>query len=302
MQGFFNMSDTEERVSLDIFDMIPDLIQLKGKRIVVKYGGNAMVDEDLQRKVVNDIVFLDMIGMKVIVVHGGGPAISEHMKRIGLKPKFIKGQRKTDHETLEVVEMVLCGKVNNQIVKLINMEGAKAVGLSGKDANLIRARKLLREVLGKGTIDSIDMGQVGEVESIDPSVLSTLSENDYIPVIAPIGVAGDGEDYNINADVLAAEVAIETCSDYIAYLTDIDGLMMDPDDPKSLMHFLDVPQAKSMINDEVKGGMIPKVTSCIRSLENGVSYAIIANGTKDHSLLLSLLQPEGEGTMIRPGI
>jgi acetylglutamate kinase len=261
-----------------------------------------MVDEDLQNKVVKDLAFLDLIGMQVIIVHGGGPAISDHMKKVGLKPEFIKGQRKTDENTLEVVEMVLCGKVNNQIVKLINWNGAKAVGLSGKDANLIKARKLLQEVLVDGRIDSIDMGQVGEVESIDVSIIDILSNSGYIPVIAPIGVGTDNDDYNINADVLAAEVAISTESDFIAYLTDIDGLMKDPEDSNSLLKFLDVPAAKAMINNEVKGGMIPKVASCVKALENGVSYAFISNGTKDHALIRTLISPGDYGTTIRPGL
>ncbi len=296
------MNNSNEREILDLFELIPDLIQLRGKTIVVKYGGNAMVDENLQRKVVKDLVFLDLIGMKVIVVHGGGPAISEHMERVGLKPEFIHGQRKTSHETLEVVEMVLCGKVNNQIVKLINREGARAVGLSGKDANLITARKLMRDVLRNGMVDSIDMGQVGEVDRIDASVLKTLSNSGYIPVIAPIGVSNENEDFNINADVLAADVAISTESDMIAYLTDVDGLLKNPDDPDSIIHFIDVPEAKSMVNNQIRGGMAPKVTSSIKALDNGVQFGFIANGTKDHSLLMSLLSPGEEGTMIRPGI
>ncbi len=296
------MDNNRTTDNLDLFEMIPDLIQLKGKKIVVKYGGNAMVDEALQIKVVKDLVFLDLIGMHVIVVHGGGPAISEHMERVGLKPEFIRGQRKTDLATLEVVEMVLCGKVNNQIVKLINREGGRAVGLSGKDAKLITARKLLREVLGEGTFDPIDMGHVGEVESIDPSILETLSDTGYIPVIAPIGISTDHQDFNINADVLAAEVAMTIKADMIVYLTDVDGLMEDPKDPSTILHFIDVPQVKTMINIQIRGGMIPKITSSIKALDNGVSLGFIVNGTKDHSLLLSLLFPGKEGTMIRPGL
>lgn len=296
------MSNTTEQASLDLFSLMPDLVQLKGKKIVVKYGGNAMVSEELQSKVVKDLTFLELIGMKVIVVHGGGPAISEHMERVGLEPEFIQGQRKTDQDTFEVVEMVLCGKVNNRIVQLMNSNGAKAVGLSGKDAGLIRARKLLREVMKNGSIDSLDMGQVGEVDSIDPSIIETLSDSGYVPVIAPIGVGADSEDYNINADVLAAEIAISTNSEMLLYLTDTDGILSNKDDPDSLIHFLDVPEAKSMINREIVGGMIPKVTSCIRALENGVEFGFIANGTKDHSMIKTLLSPGEKGTMIRPGL
>ncbi|MDG6224810.1 MAG: acetylglutamate kinase [Candidatus Thermoplasmatota archaeon] len=287
---------------LDIFDLLPALIDLKGKRIVVKYGGNAMVDESLQKKVVDDIVFLDLIGVKVVVVHGGGPAISEHMRRVGLKPEFIHGQRRTDNDALEIVEMVLCGKVNNQIVKLINSHGAKAIGLSGKDGNLIRARKLIREVINDGNFDPVDMGCVGEVERIDSSIIEQFFKIGILPVIAPIGVGADFEDYNINADVLASHVASSIEADTIIYLTDVDGLMLDQDEPSSLIRFIDAPTAKSMINREITGGMIPKVASCIKALENGVRSGMIVNGTKDHTMLSSLVFPGEVGTMIRAGL
>mgnify|MGYP006285682157 CR=1 FL=1 len=287
---------------IDVFELLPNMVKFRDARMVIKYGGNAMVNEDLQRKVVKDIVFLELIGVQPVIVHGGGPAISEHMERVGLEPEFVHGQRKTNSEALEIVEMVLCGKVNNQIVKLINKVGTKAIGLSGKDGNLITARKHLREVMKDGEIDSLDLGHVGEVESIDESILYTLSDNDFIPVIAPIGVGEDGQDYNINADILAGEVAKAIQAERLIYLTDVDGIMVDQEDPDSLLNYIDAPEARAMLNREIKGGMIPKIESCISALDGGVASAHIINGKKKHSLLRTLLVDDGEGTVIRPGL
>jgi acetylglutamate kinase len=287
---------------LDVFELLPRMVKHRGSRMVIKYGGNAMVDEKVQRWVVKDIVFLELMGVKPIIVHGGGPAISEHMKKVGLKPEFVEGQRKTDSDALEIVEMVLCGKVNNQIVKLINTEGTKAIGLSGKDGGLITARKHMREVMRKGTIDSVDLGHVGEVSQIDANILDTLSGDGFIPVIAPIGVGEDNQDYNINADLLAGEVARSVKADRLIYLTDVDGILADPSDPSSLIRYMDVQEVKTMINDVISGGMIPKAESCIRALEGGVVTAHILNGTKKHALLKGLLTEDGGGTTIQPGL
>ena len=296
------MEENDGGEPIDVFELLPNMVKFRGSRMVIKYGGNAMVNEELQRNVIKDVVFLELIGVQPVIVHGGGPAISEHMKRVGLEPEFIQGQRKTDSEALEIVEMVLCGKVNNQIVKLINKVGTKAIGLSGKDGKLITARKHLREVMRNGAIDSLDLGQVGEVESIDESILFTLSDNGFIPVIAPIGVGEDDQDYNINADILAGEVAKAIHAERLIYLTDVDGIMKDPDDPDSIMNYIDAPEARAMINRDIKGGMIPKIESCINALDGGVGSAHIINGMKKHSLLRSLLVDDGEGTMIKPGL
>lgn len=295
------MDSEKEEQDLDLLELLPHIVSLRGSRVVVKYGGNAMIDSDIQRSVAKDLAFMHIAGMLPIIIHGGGPAISEHMERVGLKPQFIQGQRKTDGETLEIVEMVLCGKVNNQLVKLLNAEGACAIGLSGKDGGLIRARKHLREFMKDGRIESIDLGQVGEVEYVSEGILETLMNNDLVPVIAPIGVGSDGEDYNINADILAADIAIALEADRLVYLTDVDGIFMDPDDPSTLLETLDVLEARSMMNREIRGGMIPKVESCIRAIDNGVGSAHIINGMKYRSLLRTLLL-SGEGTMIKPGL
>ncbi|MFO8052028.1 MAG: acetylglutamate kinase [Thermoplasmatota archaeon] len=294
------MSDDDK--TLDIFELLPNMVKLQNSSIVVKYGGNAMVNEEAQRNVVKDLVLLHLMGIKPLVVHGGGPAISEHMNRVGLETEFVEGQRKTDEDTLEIVEMVLCGKVNNQIVKMINSTGSKAVGLSGKDGRLITARKHLRSVMKEGEISTVDLGHVGMVESIDDGILRTLLDSNYIPVIAPIGIGLDGMDYNINADVLAGEIASAVNADKLIYLTDVDGILKDPEDPSSLMEYMNVMEAKGYINNIITGGMIPKVESSIRALENGVGSAYILNGMKKHSILYELLSERIEGTMIQPDL
>jgi acetylglutamate kinase len=276
-------------------------MEYRKNTIVVKYGGNAMIDEGAQRSVARDLAFMHMVGMSPVVIHGGGPAISEHMERVGLEPKFIQGQRRTDEETFEIVEMVLCGKVNNQIVKLMNEEGACAVGLSGKDGALIRARKHLREIMKDGRIESLDLGKVGEVERINVTIIERILESGMVPVIAPIGIGKDNEDYNINADLLASDIGIALEADKLVYLTDVDGILRNPDDPSTLLESIDVLEARSMMSREIKGGMIPKVESCIKAIDNGVGSAHIINGMKEHSLIRTLLL-DGEGTMIKPGL
>lgn len=285
---------------LDLLQLLPRIVSLRGNRIVVKYGGNAMVDEEAQGNFAKDIAFMELAGMLPVVIHGGGPAISEHMERVGLKAKFIEGQRKTDAETLEIVEMVLCGKVNNQIVKLLNAQGTKAIGLSGKDGGLISARKHYREVMRDGQFEELDLGHVGEVESVDETILEKFMDDRLVPVIAPIGVGEDGQDYNINADILAADIGIALGADRLIYLTDVDGILRDPKDPSTLLSRIDVLEAKSMMNREIRGGMIPKVESCVRAIDNGVGTAHIINGMEEHSILRSLLHDNGDGTTIKP--
>jgi acetylglutamate kinase len=297
----WNKMDSEKDDDLNLLDHLPGIVKYRNCKLVVKYGGNAMVDEKAQETVAKDLAFMHITGMSPIVIHGGGPAISEHMMRVGIEPQFIQGQRMTNEETLEIVEMVLCGKVNNQLVKQLNSQGACAIGLSGKDGGLIQARKHLREVMKDGKIVSLDLGQVGEVESVDESIIETLMQKDLVPVIAPIGVGINGEDYNINADILASDIAIAIKADKLIYLTDVDGIFIDPDDPSTLLEMIDVLEARSMMNKEIKGGMIPKVESCIKAIDSGVNSAHIINGMKEHSLLKTLLLT-GEGTMIKPGL
>lgn len=281
-----------------LMEALPWIKRFYGKTIVIKYGGNAMVDETVSLNVTRDIVFLKLTGMNPVIVHGGGPAISEHMARVGIDPVFVDGQRRTDEGTFEIVEMVLCGKVNNALVKLINQEGVKAMGLSGKDVGLIEARKYRRKVRRNGRMEEIDLGQVGEVVRVDTEVIDLLSDNDIIPVIAPIAVGDDNTDYNINADVLAAEVAGAVGADRLVYLTNVDGILRDGADAESLITMVDAKEAKTLVGDVVTGGMIPKVESSLSALEQGVASAHIINGTTPHTLLKLLLTAEGAGTSI----
>ncbi|MEA3559619.1 MAG: acetylglutamate kinase [Candidatus Thermoplasmatota archaeon] len=296
------MADVKERYGsyFDVFEILPNIVKNRDKTIVIKYGGNAMFDQEAKKSVIKDIVFLKMIGMQPIVVHGGGPAINEHMERLGLEPEFIRGQRKTTPETLEIVEMVLCGKVNNEIIKMMNFEGANAIGMSGKDMGMISARRLKGKYKNDGKIEYYDLGRVGEVTKIDTHIFDILTEHDVIPVIAPIGVGDDNRDYNINADVLAGEIASEIKASYLVYLTDVDGIMKDPKDPGSVIHEIDVEEAKRSIGKTITGGMIPKVESSLESIERGLLQASILNGMVQHSILWEILTQERIGTTIVP--
>jgi acetylglutamate kinase len=292
------MNENVENCPLNVFELLPNIKKCRGQKVLVKYGGNAMVDDAIKSNVVKDIVFLKLIGMKPVIVHGGGPAISEHMKRVGLKPTFVDGQRKTDAETLEIVEMVLCGKVNNELIKLINFEGVKAIGLSGKDVGLIEARRHRREIEKDGRMKMIDIGQVGEVVKIDTEIIDIVTEHEIIPVIAPIGVGKNNEDYNINADVLAGEIASAVGAENLIYLTDVDGILENPEHDGSRIGNLDVTRAKSLVGTTIQGGMIPKVESCIEAVERGLESAYVINGTTPHSLLVALLMEQEIGTRI----
>ena len=290
------MGEKEFFNQFDVLELLPNMIKSRDETIVIKYGGNAMLDGKVKRSVIKDIVFLKMIGMKPIVVHGGGPAIDEHMERVGLDPVFVEGHRVTDTETLEIVEMVLCGKVNNELVKLINIEGIKAIGLSGKDVGFVRARKHLREIENSGEMKEIDLGYVGEVVSIDREIIDLMTGHDIIPVIAPIAVGEDNRDYNINADVLAGEIAGALKSNKLIYLTDVNGILEEPNDDSTRMTNISVQRGKTLFNSIIKGGMIPKVESCIKALNMGLESAHVINGMVSHSLLITLLTDSDIGT------
>ncbi len=300
--GGKNMSEVEDKYgsSFDVFEILPNIVRNKDKTIVIKYGGNAMFNHDVKKSVIKDIVFLKMIGMRPVVVHGGGPAINEYMNRLGLEPEFVRGQRKTSKETLEIIEMVLCGKVNNELIKMMNYEGAKAIGMSGKDMGMISARKLRGEYKDDGKLKYYDLGQVGEVTDIDPYIFDILTEYDIIPVIAPIGMGEDDIDYNINADVLAGEIAGEIGADRLIFLTDVDGVMTDPDDPSSLIDEIKAKDARRAIGMTIKGGMIPKVESSLKAIDRGLEKTNILNGMVPHSLLWKMLTMERIGTTIIP--
>lgn len=280
-------------------DALPYMREFTGETVVVKYGGHAMGDASLAADFARDIVLLKQVGINPVVVHGGGPQIGEMLDRLKIQSTFVDGLRVTDAATVDIVEMVLCGSINKQIVTAINGAGGFAVGLSGKDGNLIKARKLRRSKKDPGSnIEKIlDLGFVGEPEDIDPHILRTLEESDIIPVIAPIGVGGNGETYNINADTSAGAIAAAMGAARLLMLTDVAGVLSDT---KQLMPEITVERARTLIQaGTISGGMIPKVETCVRSVENGVDAAVILDGRVPHAVLLELFTPHGAGTLIR---
>lgn len=275
-----------------LIEALPYIQKLYGKTVVIKYGGNAMKNEILTRTILQDITMLKYCGVNPIVVHGGGPDISAMLKKLNIETKFVGGLRVTDEATMEVVQMVLCGKINKDIVAHMGALGGKAIGLCGKDAGLIRAHKKLAP-------DGTDLGFVGEIDSINIQLLTTLSLDEYIPVIAPIGVGEDGETYNINADTVAGEIAAAAHAEKLIFLTDVDGIRRDPADPVTLISHLTVDEIYQLIREGVvDGGMIPKVEGCIRALEEGVVRTHILNGTIPHPILLEIFTDQGIGTMV----
>jgi acetylglutamate kinase len=279
-------------------EALPYIQRFHGKTVVVKYGGNAMVDEELKQSFARDIVLMKLVGMNPVVVHGGGPQIGKLLERIGKKSEFIQGMRVTDRETMDVVEMVLGGLVNKEIVSLINRHGGKAVGLTGKDGRFIRARKmLLQPVGGDPSAAGIDIGQVGEIDTIDPSLVAFLDSGDFIPVIAPIGVGPDGEAYNINADVAAGKLAITLKAEKLVLLTNTTGVL---DKQGQLLTGLDVQRVNALIADgTISGGMLPKVNYALDAVNSGVKTAHIIDGRVAHAVLLEVFTDQGVGTLIR---
>ena len=277
-------------------EALPYIKRFHGKTIVVKFGGNAMIDENLKQCFARDVVLLNLVGMNVVVVHGGGPQIETLLARVGKKGEFIQGMRVTDAETMELVEMVLGGQVNKEIVNLINQHGGKAVGLTGKDGNFIRARKLMLENK-ENPGDLIDVGQVGEITQIDPSLIDHLDKGAFIPVIAPIGVGKDGETYNINADVVAGKIAEVLKAEKLVLLTNTPGVL---DKAGNLITGITPKQIDEMVEDgTLSGGMLPKIGSALDAARNGVKGVHIIDGRVEHALLLEILTDHGVGTMIK---
>jgi acetylglutamate kinase len=268
------------------------------KRVVIKYGGNAMVDDSLKASVSEDIIHLKEMGLRPVLVHGGGPAVSSQMDKEGLEPEFIHGQRKTDEDTLEIAEMVLSGKVNKDLVSLINNRNGNAVGISGKDGCLVKSRKTKKEIKVNGKVKKVDLGRVGEVYKVDTTLIETLLEKDFIPVISPICAGDDEGDLNVNADVLAGEIASSLKADSLLYLTNIDGIRQDKNEATSRFKELHIDDAESLIGTVINGGMIPKVESAIKALRNGVKTVRIIDGTVKHALQLSLVKNADFGTVI----
>ena len=281
-----------------LIEALPYIQRFNNKVFVIKYGGAAMVDEDLKRSFCQDVTLLKFIGLNPIVVHGGGPQIGTVLKQMGKESKFVDGMRVTDEETMNVVEMVLSGKVNAEIVSKINELGGRAVGLSGKDGNLLRARKMeMRRVPKDGNPpELIDLGRVGEVEHVDPSVLIALEQKQFIPVIAPVGVDADGNTYNINADFVAGQVAGALDAEKLILLTDVEGVK---DTKGDLITNLGITEAeKAMKAGVIKGGMLPKIECCIAALRSGVRSTHVIDGRVEHALLLEIFTDVGIGTQI----
>ncbi len=281
-----------------LIEALPYIRRFYNKTIVIKYGGSTMEEARLKRSFALDVVLLKYIGINPVVVHGGGPQIGEMLSRLGKKSEFIEGMRVTDRETMDVVEMVLVGKVNKEIVALINQQGGKAVGLSGKDGRLIIAQKmkLMKKMEEGQSPELVDIGMVGEVKAIHPEVIEALERENFIPVIAPVGVGEGGETYNINADLVAGKIAGALKAEKLILLTDVAGVM---DEKRKLIPTLKVDQARQLIAQKViSAGMIPKVTCCLEALEEGVSKAHIIDGTLEHAVLLELFTDVGIGTQI----
>jgi acetylglutamate kinase len=283
-----------------LIEALPYIRKFAGKTFVIKYGGHAMVSEELKNSVTQDIVLLKFIGINPIVVHGGGGEITVLMEKLGKKAFFAGGLRVTDKETMEVVEMVLIGKINQEIVSLLNKHGGRAVGLSGKDSNLLMARKRPPvQVFVEGKEQSIDLGCVGDVVTVSPEVINTLSSNGYIPVISSVGVSPEGEGLNINADHVAGELAAALGAEKLIILTDVEGILEKPEDPGSLISSLHRQKVREMIiSGKISSGMIPKVEACVRALNNNVSRTHIIDGRISHSMLLEIFTDKGIGTMV----
>jgi len=282
-----------------LIEALPYIRRFRGKTMVIKYGGNAMVEQSLKHGFARDVVLMKLVGINPVVVHGGGPQIGRLLDRLGKASEFVEGMRVTDSETMDVVEMVLGGLVNKEIVNLINRQGGSAVGLTGKDGDLIRARKLLlrRDAPELDEPEIIDLGHVGEVESVDVSVVNMLVGGDFIPVIAPIGVGDDGHSYNINADLVAGRVAEVLGAEKLLLLTNTAGLL---DAAGQVINELDVGSVEGLIRQGViKGGMLPKIRCAVEAVQAGVRSAHILDGRVEHAVMLDLFTDQGVGTLIR---
>ena len=275
-----------------LIEALPYIQRLSGKTVVIKYGGNAMQSEELTQKILQDITLLKFVGVNPIVVHGGGPEINSMLKKLDIPSQFHSGLRITGADAIEVVQMVLTGKINKDIVAKLNALGGKAIGLCGKDAKLI-------EVVKKAPVDGVDLGYVGEITHINTKLLELLAHDEFIPVIAPIGCGENGQSYNINADTVAGAIAAALKAEKLIFLTDIDGIRSDPKNPDTLIYHIGIEGIEKLIGEGVvAGGMIPKVRGCIEALESGVKRTHILNGTIPHPILLEIFTDSGVGTMV----
>lgn len=290
------ISEELRQRSETLIEALPYIRQFYGKTFVIKYGGKAMVEEELKQSVVCDIVLLRYVGIVPVVVHGGGPEITELMRRLNKEPKFVRGLRVTDAETAEIAEMVLAGKVNKELVDLLNRAGGMAVGLNGKDANLLRATKIPPERTG-----GVDLGFVGEVEEVNPALLHLLTGAGYIPVVSSTSADEEGNTLNLNADHVAGKIAAALQCTKLIFLTDVEGIYRDPQDPSTLISVLRASEARQLLQESaIDKGMIPKVEACLEALAAGVPQTHIINGAVPHALLMEVFTDKGIGTMIVP--
>ncbi len=288
------MQDKEELyLKADILiEALPYIQKLSGKRVVIKFGGNAMLNDELTEKILQDVTLLKYVGVNPILVHGGGPDINNMLNKLNIETSFVNGLRVTDKASIEVVQMVLTGKINKSIVSKLNNLGAKAVGLCGLDSKMIQCKKA-------EPVNGVDLGYVGEIVHIEKRLLELLSDDEYIPVIAPIGVDEDGQSYNINADIVAGEIASTLQAEKLIFLTDVDGIRTDRADEKTLISEISVERIHELIKSGIiEGGMIPKVQGCIKGIEQGVNRTHILDGTIPHPILLEIFTDKGIGTMV----
>lgn len=283
-----------------LIEALPYIKKFYGKTVVIKYGGHAMINDELKQAVINDVILMKLIGLNPVIVHGGGPEITDMLARLEIPSRFVGGSRVTDAATMEIVEMVLVGKINKEIVALINRHGGKAVGLSGKDGNLIQAvKKMGKSIDASGNEQTQDIGFVGDVNKINPEIIQTIISEGYIPVVAPVGVGTEGESYNINADYVAGEVAAALGAAKLILLTDVEGIFEDYSNKESLISELKLNQVADLITKGViSGGMIPKVECCVQAIEAGVTTTHILDGRIPHSILLEIFTDKGIGTMV----
>lgn len=292
------MVSNQEKASV-LIEALPFIRRYHGKTVVIKYGGSAMVDKSIRQEFIKDVVLMKYVGIHPVIVHGGGPEINQMLERVNKTTEFIEGLRVSDEDTVELAEMVLSAKINKGIVADIQRQGGKAIGISGKDGNLITARKKFAEKNGT----QIDIGFVGEIEKINPEIINIMTKDNYIPVISSIGMDEDGNTYNINADYVAGAIAAELNAFRLIFLTDVDGIMIDFHDPSTLLKEVDYDEVLKLIkNNVITGGMLPKVRTCLDAIDRGVKSVIILNGKTLHAILLEIFTAEGAGTLIKETI
>jgi len=289
-------TDTSATTAQVLTEALPYIQKFHGHTVVIKYGGNAMIDEQLKSNFARDVVLMKLVGINPIIVHGGGPQIGDLLNKLGIESKFVSGMRITDADTMDVVQMVLGGLVNKEIVSLINTHGGRAVGITGKDGGLLKARKLSAQTVDEDTEESVDIGQVGEITEVNVDVLETLTESQFIPIIAPIGVGEDGESYNINADIVAGKVAEAMSASKLVLLTNTPGIL---DAEQKTLSGLSKTDVESLIsNGIINEGMLPKVDCALSAVSSGVSSVQIIDGRVPHALLLEIFTDSGVGTQI----